>query len=625
MYHLLWLSTLGGVSARLVEPYGWACYTLAGKMDWPECDGKTGDDLRACLCDLPMFVSVTTECLARAVVNDSNPYDAFDRGYLSLCQREPEIDLLVDTVSDGLLQDGVDTAKADIRNKELSQIYGLVLMLFWLSICLVRLVAVALSSFAPKWTQRIRDNKVAMTLKSNILYPATGRENHAVPVLRIGKLSIRMPLRWISIVTSAFIILNIVFLFSSFSIVERSITFKTRSMQIKRALGYRSACLTMFMLPILLLFGGRNNFLMPWTRWNHGVFVIFHKWIARMIFVNIVIHATCYSLLRTEQGLYPGVFKKFYWKWGAGGIGSLSLLVFFSLPYFRQHKYEFFLVAHILLAVSFIVACWYHIRTLDYGKYHVIAAIVVWGADRLLRFLRTALLSPRHATITHSKHLSCLIIDNPGHWSADPGSHIYVHFSKLRFWESHPFSIVPTPEGNIKLCIQRKQGLTGLLDSLTDEKLKVWIDGPYGYHRSYKNYNHMVFIAGGVGITQSLGMIYGLLERKVPPKISLYWSIPFSDYLEFFTTDIQRLQADIDLEIFITRECPGENDEQKNDPVRYGHMDIKQIVTSIGETSPSVAIMVCGPPRMNDNVRKESCNALKKGASITYTEELFCN
>lgn len=625
MNRLLLLSALGGVSARVGEPYGWACYTLAGKMDWPECAGKTGDELRECLCDLPLFVSVTTECLARAVVNDSNPYDAFDRGYLSLCQREPEVEVLVDIVPDDLLQDGVQTAKAAIQNKKLSQIYGLVLMLFWMSICLIRIIAVTLSAFAPGCAQKIRESKISSHFKSMILYPATVNGKHALPVLRIGKFSIRLPVRWITIVLVVFVFLNFVFLFSSFTIVERSITFKTQSMQFKRVLGYRSACLTMFLLPVLLLFGGRNNFLMPWTRWNHGVFVIFHKWIARMIMVNIATHAICYSLLRTEQGLYPGVFRKFYWKWGAAGIGSLSLLIFFSLPYFRRYKYELFLVSHILLAVSFVVSAWYHVRTLDYGKYHVIAAIVVWGADRLLRFLRMALLSPRHATIRHSKHVSCLVIDNSGHWEAEAGNYIYVHFSKLRFWESHPFSVVPTPEGNIKLCIQRKEGLTGMLDSLTDDKMKVWIDGPYGYHTSYKNHDRMVLIAGGIGITQSLGIIYGLLEEKVPRKISLYWSIPYLDYLEFFVDDIERLQTDIEIKIFVTRDSPDETQAKKSFPIEYEHMDIKSIITDNCEKDPSVAFMVCGPPRMNDTVRKESCDALKNGASLTYTEELFCD
>lgn len=592
-------------------------------MEWPNCSKLSGSDFNRCLCELPEFVSITTECLTRAVLDDSDPYDAFNEGYSRMCQREPEIYELSREVDYSDLKNGISTANSTMKNVALSQAFGAALISYWFLVCVCRIAYVALASFAPGKLRTLRNLSAVKKIKSKLIYPPIFKSDGSKISASFRKLRLGSQLRWTSAVIGLFVMLDLIFLFVSLPVINQSILFKTESMQFKKLLGYRSGCLTVFLLPLLIVFGGRNNILMPWTRWSLGVFTLFHKWIARTVFFNVVVHAISYSLLRTEQGLYPGVFRKPYWRWAAVAIGSLSLILFSSFKIFRRKNYEVFLVLHISFAVTFLIGAWYHLRTLDYGKSQLIATMALWGFDRMFRLVRMILLSPGEATISHNKGLTCLLIGNPGQWMDPPGSYVFVHFSGYRFWQSHPFSIVPTLDGGMKLCISRKKGLTEGLAKIKEGRVKVWIDGPYGHHVSYKGHSDVVFVAGGVGITLALGLIYGLVNSKEPYHIYLYWAIPTSDYQHFFESDIAKLLPDVTIEIFVTKEKDLDGEKVETGYWHVGHMDIPSILSKHGDQGTSSAFTVCGPPKMNNEVRQETCRLLDKGVSVTFTEDLF--
>ncbi len=67
---------------------------------------------------------------------------------------------------------------------------------------------------------------------------------------------------------------------------------------------------------------------------------------------------------------------------------ALLALWLLSTPWCRRRLgYEFFRKAHYVLAMLFIGACWGHWQHL---KVFLLPSLLLWGADRALRLLRTA-------------------------------------------------------------------------------------------------------------------------------------------------------------------------------------------------------------------------------------------
>ncbi|MBW1279568.1 ferric reductase-like transmembrane domain-containing protein, partial [Escherichia coli] len=46
-------------------------------------------------------------------------------------------------------------------------------------------------------------------------------------------------------------------------------------------IGYRTGHVGYALLPLVVLFSGRNNFLLWVTNWSYGTYLLLHRWIAR--------------------------------------------------------------------------------------------------------------------------------------------------------------------------------------------------------------------------------------------------------------------------------------------------------------------------------------------------------
>lgn len=59
----------------------------------------------------------------------------------------------------------------------------------------------------------------------------------------------------------------------------------------------RTGIIPTVMMPLIFLFGGRNNFFQWLTGMNYNVFMTYHRHVARVMFALVVIHAACYSVI----------------------------------------------------------------------------------------------------------------------------------------------------------------------------------------------------------------------------------------------------------------------------------------------------------------------------------------
>lgn len=215
-------------------------------------------------------------------------------------------------------------------------------------------------------------------------------------------------------------------------------------------IGYRTGHIGYALLPLLILFSGRNNFLLWVTNWPYSTYLLLHRWVARIFAVHAIIHSIVLLITYKGTGDYATASKEPYWLWGIVATVLTCAMLIFSQLYFRRLAYEFFLILHVILAVLVIVGCWYHVRLrfgFQFYSNWLFAACAVWFFDRLVRFIRVAKNGARSAVITEvgSEHVRVDIPDV--RWANKPGYVIYVYFPTLnpfKPWENHPFSLNST-------------------------------------------------------------------------------------------------------------------------------------------------------------------------------------
>ncbi len=92
------------------------------------------------------------------------------------------------------------------------------------------------------------------------------------------------------------------------------------------------------------------------------------------------------------------------------------------------------------------------------------------------------------------------------------GQFIIIRFlAKGYFWQAHPFSLSSYPNSEyIRLSIKESGDFTKTISKLTPDT-KVYIEGPYGTLTAKKaTTNHILMIAGGIGITPFRGILEDL-------------------------------------------------------------------------------------------------------------------
>lgn len=209
--------------------------------------------------------------------------------------------------------------------------------------------------------------------------------------------------------------------------------------------------------------------------------------------------------------------------------------------------------------------------------------------------------------------------------------------------------------------------------------MHVLIEGPYGANIPFKGFSHAMYVAGGVGMTvvysiaTDLAQIFRaqVLRGQDPNKsISLIWMVPNFEMVVLFKKEIQKLKEFSDmvtLRVYVTRplldselqlavnKCNEgqELDEQFEETsidtvpkqqhdemvqflewlminqqessaisIQFSHRpQMETEMAELYEWGGSTAVVACGPPMLNADVRKVTVDCLSRGQSVQYFEE----
>ncbi|KAI0159966.1 ferric reductase NAD binding domain-containing protein [Hypoxylon sp. FL1284] len=402
----------------------------------------------------------------------------------------------------------------------------------------------------------------------------------------------------------------------------------------------RVGVLAYALTPLSVMLSSRESILSLLTGLPYQSFNFLHRWLGYVIVIQGSLHTIGWTII--EVKLYQPQPKtahdwiiQLYIIWGV--VAQILLLILFALstPWgIRLTGYEFFRKAHYVLAMVYIGACWGHWANL---QCFLIPGLAIWGLDRGIRLLRTALIHYQYladgsmgfraapASLTRfpdSEHGDVVRMDFNHH--QDPwkiGQHFYLCFAESTVWQSHPFTPLNLPkveDGVVShsYIFRAKKGETKKVAALAEKKLAVApsattpliLSGSYG--ESIVDHLtpdvNVLCVAGGTGITYVLPVLLGLAEQRAVKdrKIQLVWAVRKRDDTRWVEKELETLRKaakahKIEVHIYVTREASSKNPSISEDLPEKDDLAVKEAGL------PASAVSV-------DGVRSESSLDVQK-------------
>ncbi|KAH8899108.1 ferric reductase like transmembrane component [Thozetella sp. PMI_491] len=384
--------------------------------------------------------------------------------------------------------------------------------------------------------------------------------------------------------------------------------------------------------------------------------------------------------------LFINYWKQTWWTTGEIATVVMCALMPLSLYWMRRHVYELFLLLHIVLSIVLLLTMWAHVNV--FGEYGLLTQICggIWLLDRVLRMLRTLAFNrwfwTTRAQAMYDPTSNMIRLSIPcgkSLYRPRPGTFYYIHLlNDGRFWESHPFTMAKleetkafdavVPQDTDSLVAgdelssltprtdpsggRSELAMTFLIrpyDSFTKRLrdaahraypqptyLPMIAEGPYGRTHSFHHFDHILFVVGGSGIVVPLVYIESLLKPTAATKVvSIVWAVrepslatsvlleDFAPYQDAFAS------GKLNIDVYVTRaEAARElHDVPKEARILHGRPDVpSEVEDAVREygRQGDLAVVACGPARMNDDARKAVVDCLGNGKfSIEYFEESF--
>ncbi|KAK1141792.1 ferric-chelate reductase Frp1 [Aspergillus melleus] len=353
--------------------------------------------------------------------------------------------------------------------------------------------------------------------------------------------------------------------------------------------GYRTGFVAIAQLPLIFLLAGRQNIIGYLVGMSYERLNWYHRWISRTLWLTTTIHMGFWF---RNWGRYDYITYQLkndpLSQRGFAAWIILTFIVLSSAAPVRRLSYEFFVLQHLVTFCGFIAAVWLHAP--EEVKVWVWIPIGLLVFDRVVRYVWAtyANLSIFHRSKKENGHalwanratftplpgnVTRITIENPGiRWK--PGQHVFLTCHSVVPLQSHPFTIASIPEDNkMEFLVRAEKGGTrrffryaskhhqilGSTDSKPENRPRaVFLDGPYGSIRPLRQFDSVVLLAGGMGITFTLPFLRDLIagwkvggaesttrnRHAVTKRIRFVWVIKSRSQLSWFETQLQSLLAD---------------------------------------------------------------------------------
>ncbi|ODV97398.1 hypothetical protein PACTADRAFT_49117 [Pachysolen tannophilus NRRL Y-2460] len=455
-------------------------------------------------------------------------------------------------------------------NYDMSQYFGALVICYW---GFVMLIASLFNLAKRIGIAEKLHGKYINFIRKNITIPSVC-EKHTKFVggnIKFLKMfSAMFPMRVDIVILTGYLIITIVILAVRYRYDPYNVIESTHGLQVARLLADRAGIIAICHVPLIIVFGTRNNLLLLVTGFTQSNFILFHKWIGRVMFFNAVIHGCAYTNYCIVYGSYADSdTHDTYFRYGMTALVAAGLIMAQSFHFWRRYTYEIFLYGHIILSAVFIVGCWHHCSILGWMSW-IYSAIALWALDGFLRLVRVLCFGfPKARIEAISDDTLKITVNRPKtsfFWSPSPGQFVYVYFLRpTMFWESHPFTITESimNEKELLFFVKAKKGATKRLYNYISKKegkldlnTRISMEGPYGDSAPISNYDNIILYAGGNGITSPFDHAFKLSrkEGKQNQFIKLYWVVQNLEAMEWFYEQLSLLKdTKVSIEVYLTR------------------------------------------------------------------------
>ena len=358
----------------------------------------------------------------------------------------------------------------------------------------------------------------------------------------------------------------------------------------------RSGWLALINLVPTVLFALRNNPLIHILNVSYDTFNLFHRWLARMVVLQSLLHTIAWLVNTSIAGGAPAIGMALNastsYRWGMIATVVFTFLAFVASSPIRHAWYETFINGHRVMVLVALIGVWVHIAAADLPQLPYLRAIwVMWGGEWAFRVwriyhsnisMRTGITKVTVEALPAEASRVTFQLSRP--WHFKPGCHAHIYLPSISGHASHPFSIawaettvkssavdfdvekngsdqklestVTRTEVDLRMVNPKDatttvsfvcRARTGMTRKLFDKAsasptgiitMKGAIEGPYGGHEPMSSYGTVLLFGGGVGGTYCISYLKQLLLEYAEGtcstrKILFVWSVPNTEALEW--------------------------------------------------------------------------------------------
>ncbi|KAJ6790404.1 hypothetical protein PWT90_10465 [Aphanocladium album] len=438
-------------------------------------------------------------------------------------------------------------------------------------------------------------------------------------------------------------------------------------------------------LPIqyLLSLKGLNPFAWAFAS-SHEQVNRYHRILGRIIYCLILVHLVLYNVYFIIAGKWmsrffaPVVF--------CGVIASLLFhaIAITAMKKIRDVAYRVFFITHLGGAFFAPTLLVFHAKS---ARWYVIECCLIFLFDIAVRKRFSTVALATIDAIPGTTLVKVTAPLPPGHLDAfrgAPGSHIYLSLptegrketvpssqSGLFDFSYNPYSVASISEGDeaIGFVVRTRNGAmsrvltdyaaaTPIAESPEEAKVRLSIEGPYGAmgHR-YRELltsgaSRVLFVAGGVGATFVLPIFQAVQAEMPLARLQMIWAIRTAGDATWAVPDStagKNVLSDERIQLFLTGDVAAEAEgssqgsstvEMQPLPPRssYGgrarmrratqnrrRPNFEKIVDEAFKLTAQgvLAVVVCGPKEMADDVRRCVRPWVMKGRRVWYHNESF--
>lgn len=465
-----------------------------------------------------------------------------------------------------------------IRQYSLGIIQGVVLNIYWALVIMVGFGTNVIYSYFPDIVCRMKGPRVTW-FRRHFTLPATIGTEHNAPHVILKYIQIHLPTRIHTIVIAVYVLLTVTLTIFPIHFSANDPYLGTSLIKFARYTGNRTGLVALTQIPLLVLFGGRNNFLLKYTKWPFNTFVTYHRAIAWVTFSHMVFHSVAFAFLAVYKNTYPHNWGFINWNMGHLATVSAAVMVAVAIRPVRSRVYELFYQTHICGFIVFMVGLGLHCRNFGWMGW-VYTAGALFAYNELSSIAKIFFCGWNSvATLTlFEEGMFKIVVTTTGRWNFFPGCYCYI-IARPNILQGHPFSIYVAPDntstpGNTQftMVVKPRKGKTARLTRMLQEhyestgsrsmQTRLLVDGPYGNQQPLAEYANILIISGGVGVTAAYGYasyICGLQQSPIwntrALQVIFVWIVHDARSLKWFQAELLHLikAPNVKVEIYITR------------------------------------------------------------------------